>query len=536
MTGLEDILFSKQPKQLLKNKIGHGIKSLGNRIRKYAETGINRIGEYVKVGIDRTKEYVETANKYITNTIDKVEHGIDKIREYKETAKYVIPNALMNTLIFSNEYGRMAYYSAKAYISYKTVKQVEKGKIYYGKSNTIVPIIAGVIGSVLGFGAAILLGDINSLIHQNHNLENQYQQLEQQYQELQQQYQNLQNQYQLLQQQYRGLENQYQNLGNQYQGLEQQYQSLENQYQSLLNQYQNLLNQYQQLQQQYQGLDNQYQQLEQQYQSLENQYQQLEQQYQNLENEVQNINTLTEIFYNNNSYDISVIQVNSVQIENGTAYVQGTTSFGANVTLEIPIQYVENSNVNIQEFVNDVQQNGWNAYILIDRADLQYMNISNNQNGTYVISIQPNEQLNIGVSASTANASTLDNVLNQLTNYNIVIQDGNNSYPYNSLPSGYLWGWNKPSNSTVVIDFQNYSQYQQAENMINIADQIINSPGNPNPTNSGYIDTYSIFNGTMSVYQNYSNYYPEYIVGQTYIPLIVLQSGQGNTIINTVSS
>jgi hypothetical protein len=40
----------------------------------------------------------------------------------------------------------------------------------------------------------------------------------------------------------------------------------------------------------------------------------------------------------------------------------------------------------------------------------------------------------------------------------------------------------------------------------------------------------------MSVYNNYSNYYPEYIVGQKYIPLIVLQSGQGNIIISDISS
>ena len=69
--------------------------------------------------------------------------------------------------------------------------------------------------------------------------------------------------------------------------------------------------------------------------------------------------------------------------------------------------------------------------------------------------------------------------------------------------------------------------------MINIADQIINNPGNQNPTSSGYIDTYDIFSvNSTGAYQGF----PEYNVGQTYIPLIVLQSGQGNTIISGVSS
>ena len=90
--GLEEILF---PKQLLKNmrsRVENGIKSLWNRT-----------GEYVEAGIDR-------------------------IREKVEIAKEVIPYALMYTLSFSNSYGRMGYYSAKALISYRTVKQAKKEK------------------------------------------------------------------------------------------------------------------------------------------------------------------------------------------------------------------------------------------------------------------------------------------------------------------------------------------------------------------------------------------------------------------------
>jgi len=158
------------------------------------------------------------------------------------------------------------------------------------------------------------------------------------------------------------------------------------------------------------------------------------------------------------------------------------------------------------------------------------MNLANNPNGTYIISIQPNEQLNIGVMAApnSVDSSNIDYVLNHLTNYNIVIQDGNNVY---NAPNA-LWGY--ISNSSVIVNFSNSSQYQLTENMINIADQIINSSGNQNPTGSGYIDTYSIFNGTLTINTNQG--YPQYNVGQIYIPLIVLKSGQGNTIIDTVSS
>jgi hypothetical protein len=91
--------------------------------------------------------------------------------------------------------------------------------------------------------------------------------------------------------------------------------------------------------------------------------------------------------------------------------------------------------------------------------------------------------------------------------------------------SNALWGY---KNGSVVVDFSNNYQYNLAENMINIADQIINSPGNPNPTSEGTIYTYSIFNGTKSIYQNY---YTEYNVGPIYFPVIVLEPEEGESIL-----
>jgi len=403
-----------------------------------------------------------------------------------------MPHAIMNTLI-SNRWGQAGYYGAKAVIYHKMAKQVGSGNIGgYGKGNSKIPYIVGAISGAVGLGIGILLGDLNSLIHQNHDLE-QLHNLEQRYEQLQHQYQNVENQYQQELQEVQNLQNQIQNLNN-------QLKYLSNQDQQLLQEVQYLQNK------------NQY---------LQIQDQQLQQEVQSLEQQLQSAEIL---FGNGNSNDISVIQINSVQIVNGYAVVNGTVySTGENVTLGIPISYVENNATNIQEFVNNIQQDGWNAYIVIDRADLQYMS----QSG-WVISIQPNEPINIAVVASPANSSTLDNVLNHLTQYNIVIQDGNKVY---NDPNA-LWGYT--SNSSVIVNFSNSSQYSQAETMINIADQIINSSGNQNPTSSGYIDTYSIFQGTLTINANQD--YPQYNVGQTYVPIIVLKSGQGNTIISNVSS
>jgi len=65
----------------------------------------------------------------------------------------------------------------------------------------------------------------------------------------------------------------------------------------------------------------------------------------NLQNQVQNLQNsqaLEKILFGNSSKDISIIKVDSDNINNGTAYIQGVTYLGdKEVTLEIPISYAE---------------------------------------------------------------------------------------------------------------------------------------------------------------------------------------------------
>ena len=247
-----------------------------------------------------------------------------------------------------------------------------------------------------------------------------------------------------------------------------------------------------------------------------------------LQQQLQDINTLTNtLFGKSNSYDISIIQISSVKINNETAIVQGIAyPSGDKVILKIPMPYVENNNVTIQNIFNTAQQYNWYSYIAIDRGDLQYLTLSY-QGNIPVITIQPNEPVNIAVIATPADPYKIDYVLNHLTNYYIVIQDGINVYNN----SNALWGYT--SEGSVIIKFLNNYQYDLAKEMINIADQIINSPGNQNPTSEGIVYTYSITSQLpITTYQNY----PQFNVGPTYIPIIVLESEKGNTIINNVSS
>jgi hypothetical protein len=289
-----------------------------------------------------------------------------------------------------------------------------------------------------------------------------------------------------------------------------------------------------QLQQQLQEINDTITQLQKDYQISQQQLQEINDTITQLQQQLvslKNYYTLEGILFgNNNPSSISLIQINSVTIDNGTAYVHGTVySSGANVILEIPIGYVEKSNNNttitIKDLVDAAQRAGWIPYAVFDKGDLPYLSLSNNQNGTYVISIQPNKPIKIGIMATPADSSTTYNILSNLNNYDIVIQD---NYTVWGL-SKALWGY---KNGSVVVNFSNSYQYNLAENMINIADQIINSPGNPNPTSEGTIYTYSIFNGTKSIYQNYT----EYNVGQIYMPVIVLEPEEGINFININSS
>ena len=473
----------------------------------------------------RLNKILFSSRQLFKDTRNKIEHGIksleDIIEENLKIVKYIIPSALMATLS-SNTYGRIGYYGSQAFIYSRMAKEnvADAGHLMYGKT----PLMVGAITGAAGFIMGILVGDISglyNLFHHNndigipqlsHNDTNPSSVTNYNNSTV---YNNdnitINNNITTCNSSsatnYNNstiskLENEINSLQNLLKEDNQTISNLEDKLQNdtnIINIYQNQLNQYNQ--------------------TISN----LRDQVQNL----QNSQALEKILFGNSSKDISIIQVNSVNINNGTAYIQGVSyPSGKEVTLEIPISYAENNGVNIQNLYNASQQNNWNTYIALDRADLQYLTL-NNQNSTTVIDILPNKPLNIGEYATPVNASALYNVLNHLTKYNMVIQD---SIPvYNNHDA--LWGYKLNSNSSVVIDFSNNYQYNLAEKMINIADQIINSPNNQNPTHSGIIDTYSIFSGTISGYGGYA----QYNVGNIY-PLIVLKPQQGNTIPDAVSS
>ena len=458
--------------------------------------------------------------------IDGIKNGLERletrIEENLKITKYIMPYVLM-ARFSSNIYGRIG-----SYVTYYILirRSLAKGNVAdavdlmqgrYGKAP--LPLIVGAITGAAGLIIGILLGDAYSLWHHNTTISNLEQTINQDNQTiaiLDKEINTYQNE---INQDNQTISSLLHELQNDTATINQYDQTIVNLEQTI-NQYKQTINQDNQT---ISNLEQTIAILDKEINTYQNEITNLQDQVQNL----QNSQALEKILFGNSSKDISIIQVNSVNINNGTVDITGIAyPSDKEVTLEMPLQYAENNGVNIQNLYNASQQNNWNTYIALDRADLQYLTL-NNQNGTTVIDIQPNEPLNIGEYATPVNASTLYNVLNHLTKYNIVIQD---SIPvYNNHDA--LWGYKLNSNSSVVIDFSNNYQYNLAEKMINIADQIINSPDNQNPTHSGIIDTYSIFSGTISGYGGYA----QYNVGNIY-PLIVLKPQQGNTIPDAVSS
>ena len=502
MGRLNKILFSSR--QLFKdtrNKIEHGIKSLEDIIEE-------------NVKIDGFKNKLGSLG--------------DRIEENLKIVKYIIPSALMATFSL-NTYGRIGYYGSQAFIYSRMAKgNADAGHLMYGKTPYVVYVVSAISG-IVGLTIGILLGDISglyNLFHHNndigipqlsHNDTNPSSVTNYNNSTV---YNNdnitINNNITTCNSSsatnYNNstiskLENEINSLQNLLKEDNQTISNLEDKLQNdtnIINIYQNQLNQYNQ--------------------TISN----LQDQVQNLQNSL----ALEKILYANSNSSFAIIQFKSVNINNGTVSIPGIVyPSGKEVILESPTSYVGNGYLNIYNFSEVANNNGYNTYIVLDRPDLQYMTL-NNQTGTPIITIQPNEPVHIAVMASPDNATVINNALNNLPGYNKVIQDSLN----NSLPSYALWGWVNPIHNSVVIDFSNSTQYYQALKEIGIADkmlistnnkEIINNYNLQNPTNTGIIYTYNIFIGNGTTYKIGKQSYIGYNVGPIYIPIIELMPEQG---------
>ena len=229
---------------------------------------------------------------------------------------------------------------------------------------------------------------------------------------------------------------------------------------------------------------------------------------------------LEEILFGNNDIQFIPLEVKDVETDSNNAYLT-VYNYLKNTQLKIglPIQYVSNGNINIGNLLSGVnnynQNNGLNykVYFLLGRANVDQ---AVQQNGIWNL---PAPQIYYNILISDRGWKDVYNALQNLWNGNATaVMPTSQQGPY----SNSLWGWD---NGSVIILYQNGQQVNSVTDYINLADSILGTPNNPNPSSQGilHVDTIASIQES-GVYQNQ---YPVYGVNKYLGTYIVLIQGQG---------
>jgi hypothetical protein len=220
------------------------------------------------------------------------------------------------------------------------------------------------------------------------------------------------------------------------------------------------------------------------------------------------------LFGNNNNMPFIPLEVTGVQIGSQNAHITVYDYLTqTQLEIELPIKYVSNGNINIGNLISAVnnynQNNGTNykVYLVLGRAGL---NQAIQQNGQWLL---PATEIYYNILISDRKPQDLYNALQNLWNGNAtVVMPTSNQGPY----SNSLYGWINGIGS-IIIEYQNGQQVNSVSDYINLADYILGTPNNPNPTNEGilHVDTIAdiqqagVYNGGGNQYQVYNviNYY-----------------------------
>jgi hypothetical protein len=239
---------------------------------------------------------------------------------------------------------------------------------------------------------------------------------------------------------------------------------------------------------------------------------------------------LEQILFGNSNMPFIPLEVTNVQIGSSNAhmtvydYVTDTQ-----LTVELPIKYVSNGNINIGNLLSAVnsynQNNGTNykVYLVLGSAGL---NQAIQQNDQWIL---PATEIYYNIIISDRDWNDVYNALQNLLNGNAtVVMPTSNQGPY----SNSLWGWSNVNDESIIIEYQNGQQVNSVTNYINLADYILGTPNNSNPTSGGilHVDTIASTQES-SVYQNQ---YPLYNVNSYFGTLIVLKQSQGYEFISNL--
>jgi hypothetical protein len=237
----------------------------------------------------------------------------------------------------------------------------------------------------------------------------------------------------------------------------------------------------------------------------------------------QQLQTLEEILFGNSNIQFIPLEVTDVKIDRNNAYLTVYDHLTkTELQIALPIQYVSNGNINIGNLlsvVNNYNQNNrtnYKVYFVVGRADLDQAIL---QNGIWYL---PASQIYYNIVISDREWKNVYNALQNLWNGNaMVVMPTSQQGPY----SNSLWGWNNNINSSIIILYQNGQQVNSVLNYINLADYILGTPNNSNPSSQGILHVDTIAGIQKSgIYQNQ---YPVYAVNNYPTTLIAFIQKQG---------
>jgi hypothetical protein len=231
----------------------------------------------------------------------------------------------------------------------------------------------------------------------------------------------------------------------------------------------------------------------------------------------QPLQTLEEILFGNSDMQFIPLEVTDVKIDSNNAYLT-VYDYLTNTQLQIalPIQYLSNGNINIGNLLSGVNNynlthgTNYRIYLVLGRANINQAIL---QNGIWYL---PASQIYYNILISDRGWKDIYNALQNLWNGNaMVVMSTSNQAPY----ANSLWGWNNSINSSIIILYQNGQQVNSVLNYINLADYILGTPNNSNPSSQGtlHVDTIASTQ-ELGVYENkypvvgVNNYLGTYIV------------------------
>jgi len=238
-------------------------------------------------------------------------------------------------------------------------------------------------------------------------------------------------------------------------------------------------------------------------------------------------NTLEQILFENSDTSFIPLEVTNVETDINNAYLT-VYDYLTQTKLQIglPIQYVSNGNINIGNLISAVnnynQNNGLNykVYFLLGRANV---NQAIQENDIWYL---PAPQIYYNILISYRGWKDVYNAFQNLWNGNaMVVIPTSNPGPY----SNSLWGW---YNGSVIILYQNGQQVNSAANYINLADSILGTLNNSNPSSRGILHVDTI--ASIQEAGVYKNQYPVYGVNNYLDTYMVLKQEQGNPLFSNL--